>query len=372
MPNRPERLTQRADSAPVVVTDVEVGGKPGTLAGAGAGGRRRVTVPPEAGGFAVEFSLLDFTAPERNRYAYWLEGYDRNWREVDTTHRSASYTNLPPGHYVLHMKAARGDDEWTQHPLEVDVEIQPAWYQTWSFDLVKIAGALLAVAAVVAVRLRYVQQRSRDLARLVEQRTRELTELQHQLEELAYSDALTGLPNRRMFGDFCRRMIAGAQRQGAGFALLLIDLDHFKQVNDTLGHDAGDALLVETARRLRAVARQADVVARLGGDEFAILLADTSAPAAVDIVCRRVCEVFEAPISHQGHATRTSPSIGVALYPHDGATQDALYKSADLALYEAKHQGRDTWRFAQHAGAAAPRRLDLDPSTAAGAVEPLA
>ena len=345
---RPERLTRRVYAAPIVVTDVEVGGKPAALMD--AKGRKQLTVPAESSGFSVEFSLLDFTAPERNRYAYWLEGYDKTWREVDTTHRSAGYTNLSPGHYTLHMKAASRDGSWTDHPLEVDVQILPAWYQTWWFDLLKVLGALLAVAAVVAVRVRYVQQRSQELERLVEQRTHELTQLQHQLEELAYSDALTSLPNRRMFGDYCRQMIASAERQDNGFALLLIDLDHFKQVNDTLGHDAGDALLVETARRLRTIARKADVVARLGGDEFAILLADTAVPSAVDIACRRIQDAFDAPIRHEGHEMRTSPSIGVALFPHDGTTQDELYKSADLALYEAKRSGRHTWRFAQHKG----------------------
>ena len=342
---RPERLTRHVYSAPIVVTDVEIGGKPAALADSGA--RKQLTVPPEAGGFSVEFSLLDFTAPERNRYAYWLEGYDKTWREVDTTHRSASYTNLSPGHYTLHMKAASRDGAWPDHPLEVDVHILPAWYQAWWFDLLKILGALLAVAAVVAVRVRYVQQRSQELEHLVEQRTHELTQLQHQLEDLAYSDALTSLPNRRMFGDYCRQVIAACERQDGGFALLLIDLDHFKQINDTLGHDAGDALLVETARRLRSIARKSDVVARLGGDEFAILLSDTAIPSAVDIACRRILDAFDAPVHHEGHAMRTTPSIGVALFPVDGTTQDELYKSADLALYEAKRSGRHTWRFAR-------------------------
>ena len=348
---RPERLTRRAYSAPIVVTDVEVGGKPAALADAGA--RKQLTVPPEAGGFSVEFSLLDFTAPERNRYAYWLEGYDKTWREVDTTHRSASYTNLSPGHYTLHMKAASRDGAWTAHPLEVDVEIQPAWYQTWWFDLLKILGALLAVAAVVAVRVRYVQQRSQELERLVEQRTHELTQLQHQLEELAYSDALTSLPNRRMFGDYCRQMIAACERQDGGFALLLIDLDHFKQVNDTLGHDAGDALLVETARRLRNIARKADVVARLGGDEFAILLADTAIPSAVDIACRRIQDAFDRPILPRGPRDAHQPQHRRGAVPdrrHDagravqvgrpGAVRGQALGAPHLALRAAQGDGR--------------------------------
>jgi diguanylate cyclase (GGDEF)-like protein/PAS domain S-box-containing protein len=160
-------------------------------------------------------------------------------------------------------------------------------------------------------------------------------------------DALTGLPNRHMFGDRLAQEARKADRGAHFLALLFIDLDHFKQVNDTLGHDAGDALLVETARRLRMIARKADVVARLGGDEFAILLADTAIPSAVDIACRRILEAFVMPVLHNGHPLRTSPSIGVALFPGDGSTQDELYKSADLALYEAKRSGRQTWRFAQ-------------------------
>jgi len=349
---RPERLAKRSYDAPLVVTDVELGGKPVALRE--EKGRGQLVVPPEAGGFAVEFSLLDFSAPERNRYAYWLEGYDKGWREVDPSRRTASYTNLAPGRYVLHMKAASGDGTWTPHPLALDVQILPAWHQTWWFDVLKVLGALLAVAGVVAVRLRYVQRRSQELEHLVEVRTQELMRLQRQLEELAYSDALTGLPNRRMFGDHCRRMIAAADRQGGAFALLLIDLDHFKQVNDTLGHDAGDALLVETARRLHGIARQADVVARLGGDEFAILLDDTVAASAADIVCARILEAFDAPVFHQGKEMHASPSIGVALFPRDGLTQDALYKSADVALYAAKASGRHTWRFAGRAAATEP------------------
>jgi len=88
------------------------------------------------------------------------------------------------------------------------------------------------------------------------------------------------------------------------------------------------------------------VVARLGGDEFAILLADTAIASAVDIACARILAAFDTPVLHEGHQMRTSPSIGIALYPLDGSTQDALYKSADLALYEAKRSGRHTWRFA--------------------------
>jgi diguanylate cyclase (GGDEF)-like protein len=230
------------------------------------------------------------------------------------------------------------------------VDVAPTWYQTWWFSVLKALLAALVIGLGYALRLRYVQRRSAELERLVEQRTQELTELQSQLKELAYSDPLTALPNRRMFNDFCRKFVAAAQRRASGFALLLIDLDKFKNINDTLGHDAGDALLVETAHRLTKVVRESDIVARLGGDEFAILLIDTGA-ADVASLCQRIVDAFITPAPFAGAQLRTSPSIGIARYPADGKTADALYKSADLALYEAKRSGRNTWRFAPTGGA---------------------
>jgi diguanylate cyclase (GGDEF)-like protein len=126
--------------------------------------------------------------------------------------------------------------------------------------------------------------------------------------------------------------------------LLLIDLDHFKLVNDSLGHDAGDALLVEAARRLLSAARSSDCVARLGGDEFAILLGGEHSAAEIDRFCERIVASLALPVAFKGAQMRTSASVGVAISPQHGKTQDDLYKSADTALYAAKRSGRDTWR----------------------------
>jgi diguanylate cyclase (GGDEF)-like protein len=183
------------------------------------------------------------------------------------------------------------------------------------------------------------------LERQVAERTAELEKSKRQIELIAYQDALTGLPNRRMFiADFQKHLVLESRRAGR-FALLLIDLDHFKQINDTLGHDAGDAMLVESAARLQNAVRHSDCLARLGGDEFAILLTETVDMAAAEAICLRIVESFTAPIPFNGIEMRTSPSIGMALYPAHGTTQDTLYKAADLALYEAKAAGRNTWRW---------------------------
>ncbi|QXQ06730.1 GGDEF domain-containing protein [Sphingosinicellaceae bacterium] len=176
---------------------------------------------------------------------------------------------------------------------------------------------------------------------------RSLSAAQDELERFAYIDVLTTLANRRRFSENLRDLIAMSRRRGTRFALLLIDLDLFKQVNDTLGHDAGDALLIEVGARLRAAVRAQDDVARLGGDEFAVLLSDADDAPAIAAVCERIASSSRNAIEFDGARMQSSLSVGVALFPDNGTDQDSLYKSADLALYQAKRSGRNAWRYSQ-------------------------
>jgi diguanylate cyclase (GGDEF)-like protein len=333
---RPDRLGKWSYHPPVRVTDLRVGGKPVPAGGA-------ITIQPDANSLAVEFSALDYSAPERNRYAYRLDGFDEGWVETDALHRLAAYTNLPPGDYVLRLRGSNRDGVWTEGGPELPISVRPAWFQTLWCRLAEAIAALLLVAAIIQRRTAYLRRREQELERLVRARTAELRDSQKLLERLAYADALTGLPNRRMFAEDCRKMLASAGRGGGAFALLLIDLDGFKNINDTLGHDAGDALLIEVGARLRTVVRAIDTVARLGGDEFAILLAQDPGPG-IDIVCQRIAESLRQPVTLKGRRMTIGTSIGIARFPQDGKMQDRLYASADLALYAAKRAGRNTWR----------------------------
>jgi diguanylate cyclase (GGDEF)-like protein len=162
---------------------------------------------------------------------------------------------------------------------------------------------------------------------------------------MAYIDVLTGLPNRRVFNDDLRRFISGCARGQGDFALLLIDLDGFKNINDTVGHDAGDAVLVEVAGRLRKLTRETDLVARLGGDEFGLVLAQPRDMSAVDSTCARIIKSLNEPIDLADRVVVIGASIGVAKVCGDRATPDEIYKAADVAMYEAKKAGRNTWRW---------------------------
>ncbi len=162
--------------------------------------------------------------------------------------------------------------------------------------------------------------------------------------ELADFDPLTGLPNRRLLSDRFTQLLAAAERDGSELALIFLDLDHFKRVNDSLGHSVGDELLCAVAQRLSTVVRKVDTLARLGGDEFIIALPGIRASAAAEVACR-LLDVCAAPFAVGGHDLTITPSLGISLYPVDGKDFEALLRNADAAMYKAKEAGRNAFRF---------------------------
>jgi diguanylate cyclase (GGDEF)-like protein len=167
-----------------------------------------------------------------------------------------------------------------------------------------------------------------------------IKELQALYEKLAAQDTLTGLASRRLFVDRLDRAVALAKRLGRTVSLCYIDLDHFKPINDSLGHDAGDAVLKEVAHRLQKVSRTSDTVARLGGDEFAVLMESDSDRAGAEVFATRILNAISQPIAVGGHECNVGASIGVAILPPETADKEVLLKAADEAMYEAKRAGR--------------------------------
>jgi len=177
---------------------------------------------------------------------------------------------------------------------------------------------------------------NQDLERRVHQRTNELVNLNSELEHQALHDALTNLPNRTLFNDRLQQAIRISARERKSFALVAVDLDLFKEINDTLGHHAGDLVLQEVASRTRRTLRDSDSVARMGGDEFAILLLNVVDPATAQNLTRRIHQALREPLTLEGQVLEIGASMGIAMYSDHGTTADDLTRRADAAMYAAK------------------------------------
>ncbi|MCU7929946.1 MAG: EAL domain-containing protein [Candidatus Thiodiazotropha sp. (ex Codakia rugifera)] len=172
-----------------------------------------------------------------------------------------------------------------------------------------------------------------------------IKQTQSQLEHLAHHDSLTNLPNRLLFEDRLEHAIAQAKRQKRQLAVLFLDLDRFKNINDSLGHAMGDELLKEVAARLQKILRDDDTAARLGGDEFTVLVENIDDPSQAAVVAAKIQEKFKAPFKIAGRELHVTTSIGISIYPEDGKDVADLTKNADAAMYQAKEQGRNNYRY---------------------------
>lgn len=212
-------------------------------------------------------------------------------------------------------------------------------------------GALTIYASEIdafgAEEVKLLEELANDLAYGIQTlRTRvEHEAAEKQLEFLAHHDILTGLPNRLLLRDRFDQATAQADREQSGVAVLFLDLDNFKQVNDTLGHNYGDQLLVRVVERLRGCLRDTDTISRQGGDEFVVLLPHLRNTADIGTIAHNIIEAFVEPFEIESFSINTTFSVGVSLYPDDGREFDMLLRNADTALYQAKDSGRDTYRF---------------------------
>jgi diguanylate cyclase (GGDEF)-like protein len=197
------------------------------------------------------------------------------------------------------------------------------------------------MVTVVALLGRLSWQLQRARTRAMEERVAHA----RRVEYLAYHDNLTELPNRALFSRLLTQGMHHARRYEKQLALLFLDLDHFKAINDSLGHDAGDELLQELGRRLRESVRESDIVARLGGDEFVILLPEIKEGAQVQPVADKILTAVGRPFTLAGQEFRVTVSVGGALYPLDGEDEQTLMKNADTAMYYAKERGRNNFQF---------------------------
>ena len=337
---------------------------------------------------AFEFVALDFTSPDKNKYRYWLAGLDTDWVDADRFRR-ATYTHLQPGDYVFHVQAANNDNVWNPRSASIAVHVAPPpWNTRWAYI---VYGAFALIAGLILWRGQQTRSARRvavqfELERQVAERTRELDvslqdlqRLNAQLAEASVSDTLTGLRNRRYLDQVMDAEVALVERrvtersQSASAAVendsshlmffMMIDLDGFKRINDTHGHHAGDAALLQVKDILLDCCRQSDAVIRWGGDEF-MVIGHVSGFYGAKVLAERI---REGVATHRFRVADTqycsmSASIGVAPFPlYENklglCRWEQVAAVADHCAYLAKTNGRNAWVSVM--GSAALRSEDL-------------
>ena len=191
-------------------------------------------------------------------------------------------------------------------------------------------------------------QRGMGKERIILLAIEDITERKHseeKIRQMAFHDSLTGLPNRKLFSDRLGIALNYAKRNKKKLGIVMLDLDNFKNVNDTLGHDAGDILIKAAAERLRGTLRKGDTVARFGGDEFVLIFPNLKVIEDVIPVAQKIVDRFDTPFLIDTHQLVVTTSIGIAVYPDDGIDEEVLLKNADIAMYQAKQAGRARYQL---------------------------
>lgn len=318
-------------------------------------------LPAGARKLEIHYAGLSFQLARQIRYRYRLDGFDHDWVERGNR-RSAQFTNLAPGSYTFRVTAANPGAAWQPEEAQLRIEVAPQWWQRGSVKAAALAALLAAFWTAARWRYRHSRQREEELRRMVEQRTadlrtqterllrvdleksrllQQLREQSEAFERQAREDGLTGTANRRSMDERLVQAISAAQRSGRPLSFALLDIDHFKRVNDDYSHAVGDAALRAVAQLIRGQLRADESVARWGGEEFAILLPDTALEAA-RTCCERIREAVAA-LDCEGFAPglKLTVSIGIAEREPDMMQPERLVSRADAKLYEAKHAGRN-------------------------------
>jgi diguanylate cyclase (GGDEF)-like protein len=351
---QPARLARFAERPPPVVIE---------RASADGRGLKLVDglqLPAGVGRVQVEFAGLGFVMPERLRYRYRLDGFDQDWVERGAL-ADAELTNLPPGDYRFRVVSAYADGDWSPVEATWRFSVAPYWWQRTDVRVLSLLAAIGLLAFGVRMRTRQLHRRGLRLRALVEQRTADLNRQAQRLlavdaernellerlreqseasERQAREDALTGLPNRRAFDESLAEAVSRARLRGEALCLVLLDVDHFKRINDQHSHMVGDAALRAVGEALASAARPGDSISRWGGEEFALLLPDTSADVAVQEAERLRQAIAAIDGEALAPGLSLTASFGVAL--DVGTCQyDRLVSRADAAMYRAKQSGRN-------------------------------
>lgn len=304
-----------------------------------------VNLPSRHAPLTFRFVALSYLDEGATAFRYRLAGLSDAWTLAEPGQSETTYGALGPGEYVFEVTATTVDGRAPAAPFAVRVSVERPWWWRLPVVLVALVALLAVLAGVLRVRERRLVAARTKLERTVAERTEELRRLNAQLTELAITDSLTGLPNRRSILDSAAEAFSLARRRRIPLALAMVDFDHFKEINDTLGHPEGDRLLVEGTRRMLEGLRTEDDLGRYGGEEFLAVFPMTDTDGALSVGERLRRAVFgvrlSGPVGGPTARDRASVSIGVATLAESDQTVDDLLRRADEALYEAKQAGRN-------------------------------
>jgi diguanylate cyclase (GGDEF)-like protein len=288
----------------------------------------------------VQFSATNAGGRGATQFRYRLDGPDAPWTE--TSQCELHFPRLAPGRYQLEVEALDSCGNWSSRAAILHCRVLTPWHMAWWFYAV---SALIPFTGGWAL-----LRRREDVLLRREESLRQLKNAHNEIRSLAFYDHLTALPNRRLLLDRLERAISASARTGRLCGLLFIDLDNFKSLNDSLGHETGDLLLKEAAKRLSALVREKGTIARLGGDEFVVLLDDLSSEA--EKAAQRAEELAEQILALLGesfrlrvHDWQITCSIGITIFGRRHESPQEALKQADIAMYQAKNAGRSTVRF---------------------------
>jgi diguanylate cyclase (GGDEF)-like protein len=323
-----------------------------------------ISIKPGHKRVVFEYTALSLLVPDMVKFSFILDGFDRAWNK-ETESRSAEYTNLAPGNYTFKVRACNNNGKWNMAGASLNIKIMPFFYQTNIFYFLVFAAFMAVVFGLFRLRLRSLKQREEQLARLIEERTKslnessnllsianielekkskELEEVNQHLEKLSFLDSLTGIANRRYFEQFADFEWKRGRRYANPMSMIMIDIDFFKEYNDTYGHIEGDNCLKKVAHALNIANRAGDLVARIGGDEFVVILFDTDSNGAAYLAKLLQNRIHECKISHKNSKVSeyVTLSLGISsMVPNPENEFSTLVKNADKALYRAKNEGRN-------------------------------
>ncbi|MHA6203735.1 diguanylate cyclase [Dyella soli] len=335
---RPDWQPPRIADAPLALTNAVVNGVPmpfGRLPRTG----ETLKVGPRNRSLRVDFALIDFQAPTETSYSYQMDGFDEGWIDVPRgSLPTAIYTNLPHGDYTLRLRARTRGMQSRVIEASLGVAAEPRWYETRAAAIGAVLLLLAAIFGLVQLRTLYLHRQARQLQRQVDMHTRDLLAANRRLDELASTDELTGMFNRRRFLELAEGV---REVSAAGSACIaLLDLDRFKHINDTYGHLAGDAVIRSVSATLLEQCRGGDLAGRYGGEELVICLPDGTLEQGMAAAERIRLAVADSPVIHEGVSIGVTASIGVASL-REGESLSQWLSRADDALYEAKRSGRN-------------------------------